>query len=102
MIEARNLVRAGRYAVSAGHELASQAAMQVLADGGNAIDAGVAAGMALGVLHSDLVNFAGVAPIIIRMADSGETVTIDGLGGWPKLARVDYFETEYGGAIPEG
>ena len=102
MIRARKLVRAERYAVSAGHELATDAAMAVLAEGGNAVDAGVAAGMALGVLHSDLVNFAGVAPIMIRMAASGETITIDGLGVWPALAHVEHFEKEFNGAIPEG
>ena len=102
MIEPRDLIRADRYAISAGHELATRAGMEILENGGNAVDAGVAAGMALGVLHCDLVNFAGVAPIMIRMADTGETITIDGLGYWPKLASVDFFEKEFGGAIPQG
>lgn len=102
MIETRNVIRAERYAVSAGHELATRAGMDILENGGNAVDAGVAAGMALGVLHCDLVNFAGVAPIMIRMAGTGETITIDGLGHWPKLASVDFFEKEFGGAIPQG
>ena len=102
MFETRAMIRAGNHAISAGHDLATKAGMEVLQNGGNAIDAGVAAGIALGVLHSDLVNFAGVAPIMIRLADSGETVTIDGLGVWPKLASVDYFEREHGGAMPEG
>lgn len=47
--------------------------------GGNAIDAGVAAGIALGVLQPDLVDFAGVAPILIRLAD-GSVESIAGLG----------------------
>lgn len=102
MIETRDVIRAERYAVSAGHELATRAGMEILENGGNAVDAGVAAGMALGVLHCDLVNFAGVAPIMIRMAETGETITIDGLGHWPKLASVEFFEKEFGGAIPQG
>lgn len=102
MIETRDVIRAECYAISAGHELATRAGMEILENGGNAVDAGVAAGMALGVLHCDLVNFAGVAPIMIRMADKGETITIDGLGHWPKLASVDFFEKEFGGAIPQG
>lgn len=102
MIETRAMISAEKYAISAGHELATQAGLEVLENGGNAVDAGVAAGMALGVLHCDLVNFAGVAPIMIRMADSGETVTIDGLGHWPKLASVEFFENEFGGKIPQG
>ena len=102
MIESRDVIRAEEFAISAGHELATQAGMEILKNGGNAVDAGVAAGMALGVLHCDLVNFAGVAPIMVRMADTGKTVTIDGLGVWPKLASVDFFEKEFGGEIPQG
>lgn len=102
MIEHRALVTAEKHAIAAGHELATQAGMEILQNGGNAVDAGVAAGIALGVLHSDLVNFAGVAPIMIRMADTGEVVTIDGLGVWPAAATVEYFEENHGGAIPTG
>ena len=66
----RSSIKASRYAVSSGHRLASEAAIAVLEAGGNAVDAGVAGGIALGVLHPDLVNVAGVAPIILRMADT--------------------------------
>ena len=55
-----------RHAVSAGHYLAAEAGNAILDAGGNAVDAGCCAGMALAVLHPDEVNFAGVAPIIIR------------------------------------
>ncbi|MBU2531316.1 MAG: gamma-glutamyltransferase [Alphaproteobacteria bacterium] len=95
-------IRANHYAVSSGHQLASEAAINVLAAGGNAVDAGVAGGIALGVLHPDLVNVAGVAPIIMRMADTGEVRTIDGLGTWPRAASVEFFERQFGGGIPEG
>ena len=97
-----SFVRAQHHAVSSGHALASAAAMEILDEGGNAVDAGVAAGIALGVLHSDLVNFAGVAPIVLRMADTGRVVTIDGLGHWPRAASVEWFERHCDGAIPEG
>ncbi len=50
----RPVVMATRHAISAGHYLAAEAGFEVLNAGGNAIDAGVAAGLALGVLHSDL------------------------------------------------
>ena len=52
-----------RYMVSAGHFLATQAGFDILEAGGNAVDAGVAAGMALGIVHSDMVQFAGVAAL---------------------------------------
>src|SRR5207237_10198518 len=69
---------------------------------GNAVDAGVAAGIALGVLQSDLVNVAGVAPILIYLADKREVVTIAGLGPWPKALDPEFFIREHGGKIPVG
>lgn len=102
MPSASEPVTAQEFAISSGHALASKAGFQILEAGGNAVDAGVAAGIALGVLHNDLVNFAGVAPIILRMADSGEVVTIDGLGTWPRAASAEFFEKEYDGQIPQG
>ena len=80
-----------RHMVAAGHYLAAQAAFQVLEAGGNAIDAGVCGGMALGVLQSEYVGFGGVAPIMIRPAESGTVMTISGLGCWPRAASPDVF-----------
>jgi gamma-glutamyltranspeptidase/glutathione hydrolase len=86
----------------AGHYAAAHAAFQILEAGGNAVDAGVAAGIALGVLQCDLVNVAGVAPILLYEAASGQVRTISGLGTWPRLADPEFFRREHGGAIPEG
>jgi gamma-glutamyltranspeptidase / glutathione hydrolase len=74
----------------------------VLKAGGNVVDAGVAAGIALGVVHSDQVHFSGVAPMVIHLAERNETVTIAGLGGWPRAARLETFVEQHGGAIPYG
>ena len=48
----------------------------------------------------DQVQFAGVAPMLIYLAERGETVTIGGLGWWPKAPRVEPFIREHGGTIP--
>lgn len=90
-----------RHVISAGHYLAASAGFAILEAGGNAIDAGVAAGIALGVLQPDLVNFAGVAPILIRLAD-GTLESIAGLGWWPKTIPADLFMREHAGKIPDG
>lgn len=89
-------------AVSSGHALATHAAAEVLREGGNAIDAGVAAGIALGVLESELVSFAGVAPIIIYSAEHDHIISISGVGPWPALADQAAFERDHGGTIPAG
>lgn len=90
-----------RQAVSSGHYLASAAAQSILDEGGNAVDAGVAAGIALGVLHSHEVNFAGVAPIMIRPA-GGEVVSIAGLGPWPASMPADLFVRDGGRTTMSG
>jgi gamma-glutamyltranspeptidase/glutathione hydrolase len=97
----RPTVYGTRHAVSAGHYLAASAAFAILEAGGNAIDAGCAAGIALGVLQPDLVNVAGVAPIMIRLAD-GTVESIAGLGWWPKSLPADIFMRQHGGKIPDG
>ncbi|MCA3342101.1 MAG: gamma-glutamyltransferase, partial [Roseomonas sp.] len=90
-----------RHAISAGHYLGASAGYAVLEAGGNAVDAGCAAGIALGVLLPDLVNVAGVAPIMIRLAN-GQVETIAGLGHWPASLPPDIFMREHGGKIPQG
>ena len=87
---------------ASGHLLATQAGYEIFEMGGNAIDAGVAAGLALGVVHSDMVQFAGVAPIMVYLAEQRQVVTISGLGGWPAAASIDHFIDDYHGTIPEG
>jgi gamma-glutamyltranspeptidase/glutathione hydrolase len=88
--------------VSSGHYLATLAGERILARGGNAVDAGVAAGLCLCVLHIDMVNLAGVAPIIVYLAEQDRVVTISGLGRWPRAASVGYFAERCGGRIPLG
>ncbi len=98
----RPLLLGTRHMAVAGHYGAAHAAFAVLESGGNAVDAGVAAGIALGVLQSDLVNVAGVAPIMIYRADAREVLTISGLGSWPRAVTADLFQKWHGGRIPEG
>ena len=89
-----------RHMVASANFLAAQAGLAVLEAGGNAVDAGVAGGIALGVLHCEYVHFAGVAPMVIHMAGTGETVSISGLGPWPRAASAEYFRTHHAGRIP--
>src|SRR5215218_2643817 len=101
MPSTRPTLYGSRHAVSAGHYLAAAAGFAILEAGGNAIDAGCAAGIALAVLHPDEVNVAGVAPIMIRTGQ-GKVVTIAGLGHWPKRFPADLFMREHGGTMPLG
>src|SRR5436190_4745581 len=101
MPSTRPTLYGSRHAVSAGHYLAAAAGFSILEAGGNAIDAGCAAGIALAVLHPDEVNVVGVAPIMIRTG-AGKVVTIAGLGHWAKRFQADLFMAEHCGQLPLG
>lgn len=95
-------VMAHKHVVVSGHYWASQAGFQILEAGGNAIDAGVATGLAIDVLESQFVGFGGVAPIMIYLAETNEVVVINGVGPWPRAASAAYFRERYNGRIPDG
>ena len=95
------MITGTRHVVAAGHYLATEAAMEILDAGGNAIDAGVAANLVLGVVQSEMVNIAGVAPIMVYLAETNEVLTLTGVGPWPKAASLDRFVQEFG-EVPIG
>ncbi len=90
------------HVVASGHYLAAQAGYRILEQGGNAIDAGVASGIAINVTLPHLTSFGGVAPIVLYDAGADKVVTISGLGRWPQAADLDEFTREHGGDIPLG
>ena len=66
----RPLITGTTHMVSTGHYLATAAGYRILEQGGNAIDAGVAAGIVINVVLPQYTSFGGVAPIIIHDARS--------------------------------
>lgn len=98
----RPLLQSTRGMVVASHPAAAQAGLDILQKGGNAVDAGVAVGIALNVVHAHECNFLGVAPAILYMAARREVVTYDGLGVWPRAATLEHFQKHHKGAFPRG
>lgn len=98
----RPTVMGRHYAVACGHPLAAQAAARVLEAGGNAIDAGVTASMALAILQPDIVSFAGVAPTLVYTAKDRRVTSLAGLGYWPAATEVARLRELGGDTIPEG
>ena len=52
----RPVVMGSHYMISSGHYLATVAGLKMLERGGNAVDAGVAAGLAINVVQTDMTS----------------------------------------------
>jgi gamma-glutamyltranspeptidase/glutathione hydrolase len=72
--------------------LASRAGIDVLASGGNAVDAAVAASFALAVVNPEAGNLGGSGFMIVRRPD-GETAALDYRSVAPGAASSDMFGT---------
>jgi gamma-glutamyltranspeptidase / glutathione hydrolase len=80
------------------HELASRAGVEIMQAGGNAIDAAVAAGFALAVVHPAAGNLGGGGFMLVRMAD-GKTHFLDYREKAPAAAKADMFLDAQGNVI---
>jgi len=98
----RPTVMARRHVAAAGHYWTALAGHEILEAGGNAVDAGVAMGIATNVLESEFTGFGGVAPTMIYLAEAREVIVISGVGPWPRAATTDYFNERHGGRVPLG
>ena len=76
--------------VVSSHEMASQVGIDILYNGGNAIDAAIATGFALAVVHPGAGNIGGGGFMVIRLAD-GRVTTIDFREVAPSGAYRDMF-----------
>ena len=95
----REPVRARHGMVGSTDENATRAGLQVLQQGGNAVDAAVAVGFALAVTYPAAGNLGGGGFMVIRMADGRET-TLDYREKAPARAHRDMFLDDAGRVIP--
>jgi gamma-glutamyltranspeptidase/glutathione hydrolase len=79
-----------RYAVATVQPIATDAAMAVFREGGNAVDAAVCAALTLSVVDTHNSGIGGGCLILIRKPD-GELLAIDGRETAPMLATRDMF-----------
>jgi gamma-glutamyltranspeptidase/glutathione hydrolase len=80
------------------HELAAQAGVETMQAGGNAVDAAVATGFTLAVVHSPAGNIGGGGFMLIRMAD-GKTHFLDYREKAPAAATRDMYLDAQGNVI---
>ena len=84
--------------VTSGHVLASQAGIQTMMAGGNALDAAIATAAALGVVEPAGSGLGGDGFILIYWAETGHVTAVNGTGPAPRAAtRETYLKS---GGIP--
>lgn len=84
--------------VVSAHELASQAGVEIMRAGGNAVDAAVATGFVLAVVHPAAGNLGGGGFMLVRMTD-GQTHFLDYREKAPAAATRDMFLDAQGNVI---
>ena len=82
------------------HELASEAGVEIMRAGGNAVDAAVATGFALAVVHPQAGNLGGGGFMLARMAD-GKTHFIDFREKAPAAATASMYLDAQGNVIED-
>jgi len=86
--------------VTSVHELASRAGIEMLRSGGNAVDAAVATGFALAVVHPQAGNLGGGGFLLLRSA-AGETHFIDFREKAPAAATENMYLDAQGNVLPD-
>ncbi len=100
MYSSRPVVSGRQGVIASGHHLATTAGLKMYARGGNAVDAGVAAGFALAVLKPQDNSLGGECPILVYSPAQGRVVAISGQGTAPRAATLGWFRERGIALIP--
>jgi gamma-glutamyltranspeptidase/glutathione hydrolase len=87
----RQPVFARRGIIATGHPLASSAGLHVLTEGGNAVDAVIAAAAVLGVVQPMMSGLGGDTFLVLWRAGEGRAYALNGSGVAPYAANRDWF-----------
>ncbi len=93
-------VHASKTMVVSVHELASRAGVEIMQAGGNAVDAAVATGFALSVVHPQAGNIGGGGFMLLRFGD-GKTQFLDYREKAPAAATANMYLDAQGNVIPQ-
>jgi len=89
----RSTVAGMQGAVASAHPLATQAGLDILRSGGNAVDAVVATAAALNVVEPYMSGVGGVGFLLLHLAD-GQTKSLNFSGNTPAAGTPDQFKPE--------
>jgi gamma-glutamyltranspeptidase/glutathione hydrolase len=87
-------------AIASQHELATQAGMAILKQGGNAFDAAVAVSSTLAVVEPSSSGLGGGGFWLLHRASDGFEIMVDAREVAPKAATRDMFLDEQGNVVP--
>jgi len=93
-------VRAGKGMVVSDEKLASEAGVEILKEGGNAVDAAVAVAFALAVVEPEAGNIGGGGFMLVRLAN-GQAKFVDYREVAPAGATRDMYLDKDGALVPE-
>src|SRR5215469_17638091 len=99
--QARSMVISPRGIVATSQTLASQAGAQVLARGGSAIDAAIAANATLGVVEPESCGMGGDLFAIYWDAKTHKLTAINASGWAPKALNIDFLTGQGNKTMPQ-
>ena len=82
------------------HPLAAQAALEILKNGGNAMDAAIAGAVLLGICEPQMTGIGGDCFVLFSPSGSNEIKSMNGSGYAPSLANADELRDEALSSIP--
>ena len=97
---ARPVIMGQNGMVSAGHSLGALAGVKVLQEGGNAVDAALAAGFVMAVVKPESCGPGGDLFALVFMKKNSKVEAINSSGPAPAKASIDYFREQGLKSIP--
>jgi len=97
----RQVAEGRQYMVVTGTTFATRVAEDVLASGGNAFDAAVAALLELNVTHGEAASFPGIAPLVLYDAKTESVHSYIGAGTAPAAATIERFKAKGYKTVPD-
>src|ERR687886_72398 len=88
--------------VAASEPLAAQAGLRILQEGGNAVDAAVAAAAVLNVVEPMMTGVGGDVFALVYLAERGELLGLNGSGRAPAAGAVESFARRGSTTMPGG
>ena len=97
----RSALEARDFVAVAGTPWAAETMEEMLAEGGNAIDAAIAGLLVLNVTFGDASSFPGIAPVLVWDAKAGKALSYIGVGKAPERATIEAFASRGHEVVPK-